>query len=215
MDLRKVLLLLVAPSLPRSSFWKDEHENTWAMGHLWWRTGNYLTNLRHSTCPIVKLNNWSLSTILWRKYATWSVSEFPDFILHQAPPPKKKNKLLGHLKNIRMAPLTKHPETIPLQIYWDLDFFDSLDGFLGGGKAHSETSIYPHVFANHILEAIMVPQACLWPQASELVAWTIFLGEDPSLGLQREVINDHKKLKEFVGRPWCFLSNTPLSIGFC
>lgn len=105
-----------------------------------------------------EVKNWSLSTILWRTYATWSVSEFRDFILHQAPPPKK-NKLLGHLKNIRMAPLTKHPETIPLQIDWDLDFFDSLDGFLGGGKApHSKTSIYRPMFWKHILEAIMVPK---------------------------------------------------------
>ena len=73
----------------------------------------------------------------------------PWFHIAPSPPSKKKNKLLRHLKNIRMAPLTKHPETIPLQIYWDFVFFDSLDGFFGAGKAHSETSIYPMFLEAH------------------------------------------------------------------
>ena len=157
LDWRKVLVLLVAPSLIRSSFWKDQHENTWAMGHLWWRTGNYLTNLRNSTCPIVKLKLKFVNNTM-KNICNLICIRIPWF--HIAPsPPSKKNKLLGHLKNIRMAPLTKHPETIPLQIDWDLDFFDSLDGFLGGGKApHSKTSIYRPMFWKHILEAIMVPK---------------------------------------------------------
>lgn len=152
---------------------------------------------------------------LMKKICNLICIRIPWFHIAPSPPSKKKKQIARTLKEYQDGTPHETSRNNPFTNLLRFGFFDSLDGFLGGGKAHSETSIYPHVFANHILEAIMVPQACLWPQASELVAWTIFLGEDPSLGLQREVINDHKKLKEFVGRPWCFLSNTPLSIGFC
>lgn len=76
------------------------------------------------------------------------------------PPLQIKNKQIARtLKEYQdgTPQKKKHPETIPLQIYWDLDFFDSLDGFFWAGKApHSETSIYstpmflePHFGSHH------------------------------------------------------------------
>ena len=104
----------------------------------------------------------------------------PWFHIAPSPPSKKKKQIAQTLKEYQDGTPHETSRNNPFTNLLRFCFFWFL-GWIFWGREGSFWDIYlPHVFGSTFWNPSWYPIACLWPQASELVAWAIFfLGEDP------------------------------------